>query len=100
MKKLILIFALLSAPVFAAQMQAIVPSGAMVTLFDTPCKNAMVLEQIKPDYHTMFQAGRVTWSGGERQLCWTIHNGDVIVVDDAGVQAELPILLFAPKGGI
>ena len=78
-------------------MEAHLGENTIITLFDTPCKNKAVLDQIKEEYHQQFQAGKVVWGEGKRNLCWTIHNGMVVIVDDAGDGVDLPLLMFAPE---
>ena len=97
MKHLFALLLVVSLPAFAATMQGIAPSGATVVLFDKPCTNKVILDQIKEDYRPLFQAGKVELGDIKRELCWTISGGGVVVVDDAGMSAELPVLLFAPN---
>ena len=81
----------------AASMEAHLGKNTIITLFDTPCENKAVLDQIKPEYHQQFQAGMVVWGEGKRELCWTISDGDVVILDETGDGVELPILMFAPE---
>jgi hypothetical protein len=70
-----------------------------VTLQDTPCSNASVLEMIKPESREFYQDGSVTVPGRTVKLCWRVAPSmqEVWIVDEEGEAVRIPITLFAPK---
>ena len=80
-----------------------------VTLFDTPCVsekamleipkvNALLVEiQIPPVSKAELQAAKVFWQGKNYDACWALRQGNVIVMDDAGLPSSVgavPVQMF------
>ena len=65
-----------------------------VRLFSEPCANDKVLEHIEPEYQPRFHAGVSTWQGADFQLCWTVVDDQVFVVDETGDSGTVPVVGF------
>lgn len=98
MRYLVLLLALIGAPGFAADLEA-VAGDTTITLLDTPCANQIVLEILQPEKHHLYQAGRVEFFGNTYELCWRVSPDQqrVWVVDETGGGAAILIGIFAPK---
>ena len=70
--------------------------GTKVTLFDAPCKNAVILDRIKEEHQASFRAGRAEYKDEIRGLCWRVapDRGVVFVIDDMGEMGVVPLAAF------
>ena len=77
---------------------AVLENNAIVTLTDTPCSRKDILENIHPEYQQYFYAGSVIFGKAKLQLCWALRDGMVLIIDEEGDSASLPLYLFSsPK---
>ena len=70
--------------------------GARVTLFDSPCKNAVVLDRIKEEHQASFRAGRAENASEVRELCWKVtpDKQHVFVIDNTYEMGVIPLATF------
>ena len=100
MKRAILAALLCAAPVFAGQKVMSDASGNSIRLFDKPCANEAVLQQIRPEYRDQFQLAEVTTKAeGTIPACWIEDpDGDFYVMLVDGRNGFFQGSAFKPDG--
>lgn len=74
--------------------------GDSVRLLTEPCKNAAVLDQLKPEYHERFRAGEGNIGGKKYALCWIANNGNVFLIYEDGDKGQAPMSVFERESGV
>lgn len=96
---ILLLLACLSGTALAEERTAAFESSygpTTIVLSDQPCTNEGILAAIKSDFHSQFQAGRVSAPDITRELCWALppETGEVFLVDDTLEIGSIPLSVF------
>lgn len=100
MKKLIVTLALLLCvqPVIAEPIAELNGKEGTLTLHSEPCTNKTVLDQIKPEYQSLFRAAELTWLGKTIAACWAEQPDFIFIIDEAGTSGGVPKYAFKKPG--
>lgn len=72
-----------------------------VTVTKQACTAPAVASRIKPEFLPRFLAGKLIFDGKPVAFCWTPDDnnpGYIVIIDEHGETASLPIKAFRPKG--
>ena len=77
------------------------PQGDSIRLFKRACESKTVVDQLKPEYVSKFQAAAMVYNGKSYEACWILTpDGNVVVIDEAGDVTPIPLSMFKVDPGV
>lgn len=99
----LILLALLSFPLHAAELEAVYPNVGYMVISDKPCTDKNVVAMLKPDAVQYWKSGFAVVEKEKFQICWRESPSDpslLMMVADNGSYGYVPKSDFSRKKGL